>query len=80
MADQNPAPSATPPQGVPFSMPSPFPAPDPEPAPPKRGRTAIWTVVGLVLVAAAKYFLTSQGVPAPIVEDAAHAIHDALPR
>jgi hypothetical protein len=70
----------TPSDRAPFSMPSPFPAPDSSPAPAKRGRKAIWTVLGLVLVAAAKYFLASQGVPVPIVDEAAQTIRDALPK
>lgn len=78
MADQKePAPSAPLPQGAPFSMPSPFPAP--EPTPPKRGRTAVWTVLGLVLVAAAKVFLARYGVPAPVVDEAARTLQHALP-
>jgi hypothetical protein len=83
MADpKEPAPSSPLPQGAPFSMPSPFPAPapEPEPTPPTRGRKAVWTVVGLLLVAAAKYFLASQGVPAPLVDEAAQQIQHALPR
>lgn len=82
MPPKEPTPSdRAPQQSAPFSMPSPFPAPEPSPAPPpKRGRKALWTVIGVVLVAAAKYLLASQGVPAPLVEDAAQQIRDALPK
>jgi hypothetical protein len=81
MPPKDPTPSdRAPQQSAPFVMPSPFPAPEPSPEPPKRGRKALWTVVGLVLVAAAKYFLASQGVPVPIVDEAAHTIRDALPK
>jgi hypothetical protein len=81
---KDPTPSdRAPQQSAPFSMPSPFPAPeaDSEP-PPRRGRAkvTIWTIVGIVLASAAQYFLNSHGVPAPVVDGAARAIHDALPK
>jgi hypothetical protein len=77
MPTKEPTPSdRAPQQSAPFSMPSPFPAPEP----PKRSRKALWTVVGLVLVAAAKLFLTSQGVPVPLIDEAAQTIRDALPK
>jgi len=79
MPPKEPTPSdRAPQQSAPFSMPSPFPAP--EPSPPRRSRKAIWTVLGLLAVAAAKYFLASQGVPVPIVDEAAQTIRDALPK
>lgn len=82
MADpKEPTPSdRAPRQSAPFSMPSPFPAPEPSPEAPKRSRKAIWTVLGLLAIAAAKYFLAAQGVPAPLVDEAAHTIRDALPK
>lgn len=61
-------------------MPSPFPEPE---APSKLQRAkgaTVWTVLGVVLAAALQYLLNSHGVPSPIVEGAARALHDALPR
>ena len=68
---------------APFQMPSPFPAPEPEPAP-KRGRKALWTVLTVLLAAAAKYFLATQGVPAPVaaplVDEATKQLEHVLPK
>jgi hypothetical protein len=77
---KDPTPSdRAPQQSAPYYMPSPFPAPAPEPAP-KRSRKALWTLLGLVLVGVAKYVLSSQGVPAPLVEQAAETIREVLPK
>jgi hypothetical protein len=58
-------------------MPSPFPAPEPAP---RRGRKALWAVLGVLLGVAAKYFLASHGLPAPLVDEAAQGLRDALPK
>ena len=79
MTDDRNATSRPLPQSEPFQMPSPFPAPEP-----RRSSAKLWTIVGIVLgtalATAAQQLLTSHGVPAPVVEGAARAIQDALPK
>lgn len=78
---KQPTPSdRAPTQSAPFEMPSPFPAPEAPAKPSSARRKALWGVLGVVLVAAAKWFLTSQGVPVPLVDEAARQLQHALPQ
>jgi hypothetical protein len=77
---KEPTPSdRAPQQSAPFSMPSPFPAQAHTRRSRAKGAT-VWTIVGMVLASAVQYFLNSHGVPAPVVDDAARVIRDALPK
>jgi hypothetical protein len=77
MPNKQATPSDRAPQSAPSLMPSPFPKPTRR----QRAKGAtVWTAVGFVLAAAAQWFLSSHGVPAPVVDGAARAIQDALPK
>lgn len=80
MPPTEPTPSDRAPQpSAPSVMPSPFPEPE---APGKLQRAkgaTVWTVLGIVLATALQYLLTSHGVPAPVADEAARALQQALP-
>lgn len=77
MADQKePAPSSPLPQGAPFEMASPFPE---QQRPSRRRSVTVWTIVGAIAAGALQWFLTSHGVPAPVVDEAARQLQHAIP-
>lgn len=84
MPDKEPTPSdRAPNQSAPFVMPSPFAAPDAPTLRQRAGGATVWTVLGIVLgtalATAVQSFLTSHGVPAPVVDQAAREIQNVLP-
>jgi len=64
-------------------MPSPFPPgslqPEKRPSVVQRAKgPSLWVVLGIVLGAAAKYFLATQGAPPALVDAAAQAVQQAV--
>jgi hypothetical protein len=80
MPPKEPTPSDRAPQHAPFPLHAPFARPNLRTRRRRAKRATVWTALAFVLAAAAEWFLGSRGVPAPIVEGAGRAIHDALPR
>ena len=78
MADPKPpTPSdRAPNMSAPFEMESPFPAPQ---RPSRRRAVTVWTIVGAIAAGALQWFLTSHGVPAPVVDEATRQLQHALP-